>query len=248
MKRLLENAVIARILFLVLSFAIMMVVVTWSSITDKNKREAKAVSIETSTACINEMDTDLHLDFTDNIPRSAIEDTESIDLKSAGEDYFEILLNDLNNLKNGDDKTVTNYFGTSDVFTPEVIADRVSVTTMSLIDYSVDELGNNVVNTHICTINYDLMNSDYTQVEAEQKEIYDAEVSKGNNPELSYTDSAKKIIAANLIEGKYNVCYNIPVTIIDNAVVVSESIKQAITGGWYNGVGVELTPAKCIVK
>ena len=51
-------------------------------------------------------------------------------------------------------------------------------------------------------------------MEAEQKIKYDKAVSKGETPELNYTESAKKIIATNLIEDKYNVCYNIPVTIV----------------------------------
>ena len=199
MKKLLENDMVSRILFLVLSFAIMMVIITYTSITDKNKREAKAVSIETSTACINEMNTIDDAAVTYSIPNDTVDELESATPLNPTKDYFNILLNDFNNLKNGDIDTVTNYFGVSDVFTPEVIADRVAVTSISYIDSSIDESGNNIVNIHICTIDYNLMNSDYTQIEEEQKKIYDAEVAKGNTPELSYTDSAKKIIATNLI-------------------------------------------------
>ena len=67
-----------------------------------------------------------------------------------------------------------------------------------------------------------------------------------NLEELS--EQAKLNEAKKLASGDYNVCYNISVNIVDGQLVVSEALKQAMTCGWYSGIGIELNPVECIAK
>ena len=55
-------------------------------------------------------------------------------------------------------------------------------------------------------------------------------------------------IAKGVVNGNYDLHYTIPVTVENCAVVVTEEIKQALTGGWYTGVGTALANVECPVN
>lgn len=165
-------------------------------------------------------------DSTDTSTRSASPADIGID-----DEIFSNIQSDIAGIKQGDPDTVAKYFGTSDVFTPEKVADRVSTTNITLVSSTALEDGNFELLIHVCTIDYNKMNSDYKAA--------------GQNADST---AAKKQVTRNLINGDYSICYNIPVLTSGDGIVISEAFKQAITGGWYIGAGVELSSAECILK
>lgn len=165
-------------------------------------------------------------DSTDTSTRSASPADIGID-----DEIFSNIQGDIAGIKQGDPDTVAKYFGTSDVFTPEKVADRVSTTNITLVSSTALEDGNFELLIHVCTIDYNKMNSDYKAA--------------GQNADST---AAKKQVTRNLINGDYSICYNIPVLTSGNGIVISEAFKQAITGGWYIGADVELSSAECILK
>lgn len=165
-------------------------------------------------------------DSTDTSTRSASPADIGID-----DEIFSNIQSDIAGIKQGDPDTVAKYFGTSDVFTPEKVADRVSTTNITLVSSTALEDGNFELLIHVCTIDYNKMNSDYKAA--------------GQNADST---AAKKQVTRNLINGDYSICYNIPVLTSGNGIVISEAFKQAITGGWYIGADVELSSAECILK
>lgn len=165
-------------------------------------------------------------DSTDTSTRSASPADIGID-----DEIFSNIQSDIAGIKQGDPDTVAKYFGTSDVFTPEKVADRVSTTNITLVSSTALEDGNFELLIHVCTIDYNKMNSDYKAA--------------GQNADST---AAKKQVTRNLINGDYSICYNIPVLTSGDGIVISEAFKQAITGGWYIGAGVELSSVECILK
>lgn len=165
-------------------------------------------------------------DSTDTSTRSASPADIGID-----DEIFSNIQSDIAGIKQGDPDTVAKYFGTSDVFTPEKVADRVSTTNITLVSSTALEDSNFELLIHVCTIDYNKMNSDYKAA--------------GQNADST---AAKKQVTRNLINGDYSICYNIPVLTSGNGIVISEAFKQAITGGWYIGADVELSSAECILK
>lgn len=163
---------------------------------------------------------------TDTSTRSASPADIGID-----DEIFSNIQSDIAGIKQGDPDTVAKYFGTSDVFTPEKVADRVSTTNITLVSSTALENGNFELLIHVCTIDYNKMNSDYKAA--------------GQNADST---AAKKQVTRNLINGDYSICYNIPVLTSGDGIVISEAFKQAITGGWYIGAGVELSSVECILK
>ena len=246
MRKILDNTLLSRVLFLAISFALVMIVIACSIFKDAQEKEMKALSIESSIACINEVETVAEPEVT-IIESGDTEIEEVIPLSGATVDPYTIFAEDMEKLKAADADTVAKYFGTSDVFTPELIADRVSVSTITFLDSIINDEGKDQVGVHICTLDYDLMNGDFDTILAEKKAEYEAAVADGKTPDTDYNEEAKKAVAYNLVEGKYEVCYTIYVIVDNGEVQVSESIKQAITGGWYTGIGVELTKTDCIV-
>ena len=173
---------------------------------------------------------------SNKIEPSSIEEIEET-LQYTDEELYRIVVDELEKLENGDEDTIFKYFGSSDIYEPKIIADRIKLTNISFIstEYSEDNKIN--VNVHICTIDYKLMNSDFNTA------IEDDDTNEESR------EKAKKDIAANLLDGKYDVCYNIQIKLNDNLEIeVSEAFKQAITGNWYVGPGIELNTTECLVE
>ena len=153
-------------------------------------------------------------------------------------DYYRVFIDEFEKIKAGDKDTIVKYFGNSDVFLPEVVADRMMATEITFLSYSEDKNGDREINIHVCTVDYQKMNNDFTSAK-------DNSVSNGAT-ETDATELAKRTVAENLINNEYKVCYNIPVIVHDGEIVPKEYLKQALTGGWYTGIGIELEPVKCI--
>lgn len=138
---------------------------------------------------------------------------------------FDKLKADFDKLQAGDTSVIEKYFGTGEQMTPESVADRVSASSIKLLSLS-DIVNTSSIVVHVCSIDYEAMNKDY------------ATLCKSDSEE---TD-AKTELATNLADGKYDVCYNIILSIDPDATeaVINEQFKQAITGGWYQGLGENL--------
>lgn len=180
---------------------------------------------------------------------------EKREILSSLPDAYSAIVLDFEKLKAGDSETVTRYFGESEVFTPETVADRVYGTTVNFISQEADpESDTTAVVLHICTIDYPSMNGDFISAEETQLAQYKLDQeggTLGDKTEADYKETAKKEVTRNLIDGKYKVCYNIPIT-VDNTTstpIVNETFKQAITGSWYTGPGntSQLNPVECLV-
>jgi hypothetical protein len=243
-----------KILFFSISFIIIVMIAILIAVSNNSNKieepEAKelGVSLESSVLAINEVDEDENIENTEDIEgidvttdSEVLESLEAVD-ETNDEDTsaYDIIAEDLENIKSADVDTVSKYFGVSDTFTPEIVSDRVASTIVTFIDEEDTEDGK-VITVHLCTLDYNTMNSEYQSKVAENKD------EEGNISD-EQLNAINKEIATSVYDGEYKVCYNIPVTIKDNTVVVSEAFKQAITGGWYSGTGIELTPVECSVN
>lgn len=205
----------------------------------KNQRENSilAISFQSQTfdkSVKENITSDKEINNIEYTVRTVLDSNELAPIKV---DYYNILIQDLEKLRSGDKDIVTKYFGNSDSITPEIIADRVKATRINFISDEFNEDNNEIINIHICTINYTNMNNDFKYT----KDIF---ISNGEDEQSAITKATEEI-AKCLLENKYKQCFNIPITIKDNDIVISESFKQAITGGWYNGINVELIPVEC---
>lgn len=171
----------------------------------------------------------------------------------------ELITLEVDKLMSGDKDTVAKLFGQSDVYSPEAVQDRVAVTRITFVDAIVDgetisDLASVVgkanteitVNTHICTINYLATKEAATEIKARLTT---------ENPEITpeeLTEQVENEIATMTKHGDFDFHVTIPVVIsyddLDGQVVITELFKTAITGGWYNSTGAELTSGECPVN
>lgn len=237
-----NNLKAVRFTVILFLLAIIVSILAFRLINNKNKDDIKAVSLENTSIANNQL----------VINENKVEDlyTSSELIYSSKNDdlpvnYYDIFISDIEKLRNGDPETVIKYFGNSDTFTPEIIADRVSATTINFISNTQLENGDSEINIHICTIDYQLMNKDYE--DSKNSKLSEFGVDEFTDEQLKEaSDYGKTVVAENVLNDKYRVCYNMPITIDNGEIVIKESLKQAITGGWYTGVGVELNPVEHI--
>ena len=127
-----------------------------------------------------------------------------------------IIINELNALKAGKLETVKKYFGESDSFAPDIVADRVAPAEIHFI---TNPESSNVIYAHICTLDY-------------QKIL------------KSFVEGSEDITAG-ILNGDYDICYTVSISINDdNTVIITEALKEAITGGWYLS---DAEPVACIL-
>lgn len=127
------------------------------------------------------------------------------------------VVEDLNQLKLGNPDVVKKYFGESQKFTPAIVADR---TSSAEIHFIVNPENTDVLHAHICTLDYIKMIKDY--MESNQSDV-----------------------ALKIANGDYDICYTLQIHVDESGVVITEALKEAITGGWYES---ELTHSNCILK
>lgn len=157
--------------------------------------------------------------YEDYVETLQMAETLSITNKDLVEDLTEnqlAIIKDLNLLKTGNEEVVLRYFGESDAFTPAIVADR---TAPAKIHFIINPTNSNYLYAHICTLDYQKMMTDYV------------------------TD-AKADIPLKILQGKYDICYTVPVAVKDDSVQISEALKEAITGGWYVS---DAEPTSCII-
>lgn len=154
----------------------------------------------------------------------------SVDPDQEEADPYSLLAQDIQALKNGDIETIHRYFGNSTAFTSETISDKLTATVVTFVSSEEIENGTRLV-VHICTLDYNKLKTQSDTITAE------------NASELSEDDKVE--LAKGVVQGLYDLHYNIPVEIQNGQVIVTEELKQAITGSWYTGIDVSLTTVEC---
>lgn len=146
-----------------------------------------------------------------------------------------VLTLDFEALKAKDEETVKRYFGDSKTFSPDIIANKIAATKLTII--SQETLDNETLNVvaHVCTLDYYKMQETSSTMTEELK----------NKGEENIEEAVKKEIAKMVVTGEFALHYSIPVIIQNGTVMVTEELKQAITGGWYKGLNTELKPIEC---
>lgn len=148
-------------------------------------------------------------------------------------DPYSILAKDIQALKDGDTATIARYFGDSTAFTSKSISDKLTATVVTFVSSEQTETGTKLI-VHICTLDYNKLKTQSDTLTAEKAS------------ELSEDDKIE--LAKGVVQGLYDLHYNIPVEIQNGQVVVTEELKQAITGNWYTGVDVSLTTVDCPIS
>lgn len=161
----------------------------------------------------------------------------------------------INKLTNGNPEAIREAFGTSDVYTPEAISDRIKVARVSYMSGSIGgEVYSNLsdmpagingasIGLHICTLDYE---ASYNAAKAKEAEL------KAANPDIDQAelkDQVERDIAKRTQSGEFDAHYNVNLAVEYEAdpmgaVQVTEEFKQAITGGWYR-TGEKLTSVEC---
>lgn len=193
-----------------------------SASSDSSRVEARGISESSDSSDIEQTESSdaiAEINYNEDGENSTSSDTSIQALA------FDKLKADFDKLQAGDTSVIEKYFGTGEQMTPESVADRVSASSIKLLSLS-DIVNTSSIVVHVCSIDYEAMNKDY------------ATLCKSDSEE---TD-AKTELATNLADGKYDVCYNIVLSIDPEATeaVINEQFKQAITGGWYQGLGENL--------
>lgn len=231
------------VFLLVLDMILLLVVISRvTSNQESLKVEPQAVNdviIEATEPVENTQNID---DTTSNIEEASIEpevesaapraaDTQVTEESQVEQDPYQVIVNDIQKMKDSDIETIQRYFGSSDIFTPETLSDRLTASAISFVSSAnATDAGGTEVIIHICTLDYNKMSQDTSNLES--------------NSETN-SDDVKVEVAKGVINGTYDLHYNIPVEVIDNQVVVTEQLKQALTGNWYKGLGVEIQTIEC---
>lgn len=183
------------------------------------------------------------------------------------------VIEDINNLMDCDTETVIRYFGDSDVYTPTLVADRVSVAKLTFtsitdasgnslitedktapltnpedIDKEIEDVagvvdGDISVGLHICTIDYSKMSEAVQSLTERIKE---------KDPFITEDKLRKQVtdeVAARATNGEFDIHLNTTIIVRytsgKSKVVLTEQYKTALTGGWYNPTNLELESTSC---
>ncbi len=169
-------------------------------------------------------------------------DGEAVEKEKEYSKEEKIIVDELNKLKSGDKETIKRWFGDGETFTKENVADRTMATVVTFM-YNSNKEADGEEKTgeavHICTLNYTAMQ----EASDKLKEQY-----KNSNVSMSDEDLieiSKIDLAEMTADGMFDAHYTIKVQVDGGKVIVTDELKQAITGNWYKGVGVELKNVEC---
>jgi hypothetical protein len=143
------------------------------------------------------------------------------------EDIKELVQNDIEAIRNGEDSIIVKWYGMSDIFTPEFIANTSSRVIVNFID---SELQPAEVRLHLCAVQYSLVEEDMKKLAEEYDE----------------PQEISNIVANKILNGDYSKCYNVTVSVNADGIVPTEELKVVMSGGAYKTVEVEET--ECLVK
>ena len=228
----------SSLIWLLVAVALLLLTFTiHGSLKETNVEESMAVN-EVITETIEEETVK-----TENTETELVESTNEVAVASAKivEDPYSIVETEIEALKNKDATMVNKYFGESTVFTADAIADRLTATVVSFVSSKEIENNQEIV-VHICTLDYDKMNEAAKEIKSGLET--EAEESDGATTE-EIANTTNKEVAKGVVSGDFDLHYNIPIIIENGSVVVTEELKQAITGNWYKGVNITLESVEC---
>lgn len=228
----------SSLIWLLVAVALLLLTFTiHGSLKETNVEESMAVN-EVITETIEEETVK-----TENTETELVESTNEVALASAKivEDPYSIVETEIEALKNKDVTMVNKYFGESTVFTADAIADRLTATVVSFVSSKEIENNQEIV-VHICTLDYDKMNEAAKEIKSSLET--EAEESDGATTD-EIANTTNKEVAKGVVSGDFDLHYNIPIRIENGSVVVTEELKQAITGNWYKGVNITLESVEC---
>lgn len=204
--------------------------------------DAKQEDTNVETATIEQSETPNHIEapveeeYVDEKISSNIPENVDLLIKEEKSDPTEVIQYDIERLRLADKDMAAKYFGMSTAFNADNIADKIAAALISFVKTDSTSDTEETVIVHICTLDYTAMRNETNN------KVYEATMSGAADPEKE----AQKEVAKGIIEGKFDVHFNIPVTVKDNEVVITEEFKQALTGNWYHGVNTTLRSVECV--
>lgn len=170
----------------------------------------------------------------------------------------DIIVDDINGLLDGDKEVIERYFGESDIYTDEGVRDRVSVAKVVFTgvggevksEEEIDSTGGLVdgeveLDIHICTLDYRATNEAVEEITERVKR------EKVGISEEELSDRVSEEVAIRAKNGEFDIHISLPVKVKyvggEGKVEVTEELKVALTGGWYNAIGAEIESGECPV-
>ncbi len=196
-----------------------------------------STEVDTSSLNRSQQEIETESNINQEIQGRSVEGADEPDTEQSIDPYS-IIASDIEAIKSMDKAVISRYFGDSDIFSADIVGDKLAATLTSFISSGENEEGNIETIIHICTL-------DYNKMLDANKKLKEELINKGEVDESSINEQIKKELAKGVVKGDFDIHYNIPVEIVDNQVKVTEELKQAITGGWYNGINTDLQPVSC---
>jgi len=153
-------------------------------------------------------------------------------------DTEQILEQQINLLKNGDTDTIRGWFGLGADFTSKAVMEATRYARITVIDDKKAPEGYLAI--HVCNV-------DYRKLMEARKELYNSYLKK--NVAMNDNDRNRlinELLEQDIRDKKFDKHYKVYVTSNNGVLEITEDLKQAVTGGWYLGIGEELPGYRCI--
>lgn len=236
------KCVILPFIFYVISITFLSLI-TFSSLKLHNDKEEKSTisqnnldivddnvnSSSRKTVTISDNSIAIQGKYNVIIPNEVEEEQINIELDKIrkSEDIKKIVIDEIEALRNGEAATVYKWYGVSDIFTPEFIS---MTSSRVVVNFTESELEAGRVGLHLCVIQNDMVEQAMREM-AEQG--------------IEATEISNKA-AERMIDGEFNSCYNVVVSVGYDGIIPTEEIKVIMSGCSYNTVDVE--PVECSIK
>lgn len=143
---------------------------------------------------------------------------------------LDALQKDINKLASSDSDTVRKYFGTSTSFDEYTIQSVFKGVTVKRVSETVDKLnGTKEASIRISTYRHDI-------IQKKRREEFKRILRNSSAMEKSKAAEAAEAAVKKYRKGKYRYEKTIDVQTADGKLVITEELKEALTGGWYKAV------------
>lgn len=164
------------------------------------------------------------------VKETAVESSAIVtEQKEIPKSLSENILSDVNNLKAMDKETIARYFGES----VGLDSSLFSQLSLKILEESPEEVNVEIINLDFNRI-YKLR-SEYS------KQVKESNVGISDSDLKSYVDSSLK---EQIQKEDYTAKWIITIKGKGNNIIVTEDLKKALTGGWYNSLGCNILPIK----
>lgn len=139
------------------------------------------------------------------------------------------IMSDVNSLKAGDKEVIARYFGESVGLNSSLFKEL----SLKIIEESPEEVNVEITNLDFNRI-YNLRSEYSEQIKKQNVGISDSDLK-------SYVDSS---LAEQVQKDDYTSKWYITIRGKGNTAIVTEDLKKALSGGWYNSLGCSILPIK----